>query len=416
VKGSIVIHLLRHIVGDDDFYRAIAHYLKSHAFGEVESADLLAAFERTTGRDLSWFFDDWITGGGGHPSIKAAYLWVPDRGQIDLMLEQVQADQPFENLFRLPIDVTIATATGSSTHTVWMNDWETRISLPADGRPLAVNVDAGNWLVADIAIEQGLDEVIYLLENGDLAARLRAARQIATDYPRRPEGIAALGRALANRERHWGLRQEAAVDLGSSGQPAAIDALLAASADPDRRVRRAVAVALGEAGGPLSARALRTLIENDSAEDVIGAAAASLGRMHAEGAARFLQQQLRRDSRWWNAIRIGALIGLAELEDPSLVPTFREYVIPRYQRQVRLAALDGWFRAAPEDPALAAELRRMTRDRNGNVRSDSLEKLGHLHRNQDLDFLEKYATEEPDPNLSQSARDAIEEIEEFTGK
>jgi HEAT repeat protein len=173
-------------------------------------------------------------------------------------------------------------------------------------------------------------------------------------------------------------------------------------------------VALGHAGGPLSARTLRTLIEVDSAEDVIGAAAASLGRMHAAGASQFLRQQLRRESRWWNAIRLGALMGLAKLEDPALVSTFKEYVIPRYQRHVRLAALDGWFRAAPEDAALASQLRKMTRDRNGNVRTDALEKLGQLHRRQDLDFLEKYAREEPDPNLSQAARDAIEEIEAFT--
>lgn len=414
VKGALVIHLLRHIVGDEDFYRAIASYLKTHAFGHAESVDLRAAFERTTGRDLSWFFGDWIIGGGGHPSIEGEYLWVPDRRQVDLTLQQVQADQPFENLFRLPVDVTISTATGQSAHTIWMEDWVTQVSIPAAGRPLAVDVDAGNWLVADIHLERSMDEVLYLLENGDLAARLRAARQIAGDFPRRPEGVAALARVLADRKRHWGLRQEAAADLGATGQPAAVDALIAASTDPDRRIRRAVAVALGHAGGPLSARTLRTTIEADSAEDVIGAAAAALGRMHAEGASQFLKQQLGRESRWWDAVRLGALMGLADLEDPALVSTFREYLIPRYRRHVRLAALDGWFRAAPEDRALAAALRKMTRDRNGSVRADALEKLGHLHRRQDLDFLEKYAMEEPDPNLSQAAFEASEEIEAFT--
>jgi len=416
IKGSLVIHLLRHIVGKADFDRAIAQYLKAHAFGEVESVDLLAVFERTTGRDLDWFFDDWIIGGGGHPSIKASYLWVPERGEIDLTLNQVQADQSFENLFHLPVDVTVITATGAASHTIRMEDLETKVSLPAGGRPLAVSFDAGNWLVADIEVERGLDEVLYLLHNGDLAARLRAARQIATDFPRRGEGVAALAGILADRQRHWGLRQEAATDLGTSGQPAAIDALIAASTDSDRRVRRAVAVALGHAGGALSARTLRTMIEHDPAEDVIGAAAAALGRMHAEGASRFLAQQLRRDSQWWNAIRIGALTGLADLEDPALVSTFREYVLPPFQRQVRLAALDGWFRAAPEDPELARRLRAMTRDRNDNVRGDALEKLGRLHRRQDLEFLEKYAEEEPNPNFSQAARDAIDEIQAFTLK
>lgn len=414
VKGAIVIHMLRHIVGDEDFYRTIGRYLRTNAFGEVESADLLAAFERTTGRDLSWFFDDWITGGGGHPSITAKSLWVPERHQVDLTLEQVQADQPFENLFRLPVDVTVTTARGSKTHTVWMEDWLTRVALPADDRPLAVEVDAGNWLVAAIHSDRSLEETIYLLENGDLAARLLAARQVATDFPRRPEGVAALVRTLEDRSRHWGLRQEAALDLGTTGRPDAVDALIAASEDPDRRIRRAVAVALGRAGGTVGAGTLRSLIETDTSEDVIGAAAVSLGRIHAADAARFLRRQLSRDSRWWNSIRLGALMGLAELEDPDLVSTFEQYTMPRYQRAVRLAAVDGWFRAVPEDPALAGLLRDMTRDRNGNVRADALDRLGRLHRRQDLDFLREYALEEPNPNLAQAARDAMAEIEAFT--
>jgi aminopeptidase N len=413
IKGSIVIHLLRHIVGDEDFYRTLAHYLKANAFGEVEAADLLAAFEHTTGRDLDWFFHDWIVGGGGHPSIQARARWAPDRRQVDITLTQVQSDQPFENLFRLPIDITISTASGTRSHTVWMEDWNTRVALPADGNPLAVDVDAGNWLVADIHLERTLGELIYLLDNGDLAAGLRAARQIATDYPRRPEGIAALTRVLADRTRHWGLRQEAAINLGETAQEVAAEALVDAAGDPDRRVRRAVAIALGKAGGALSARSLRALIENDTAEDVIAAAAISLGRMHTEDASLFLRLQLKRESRWWNAIRVGALQGLVELEDPELVSTFKEYLTPNYQRHVRLAALEGWFRAAPQDPDLAATLRRMASDRNGIVRADSLGKLGQLHQRDDLDFLREYAAKEANPNLAQGARDAIAEIEAF---
>ena len=109
-------------------------------------------------------------------------------------------------------------------------------------------------------------------------------------------------------------------------------------------------------------------------------------------------------------------MGLAELEDPALVSTFREFVITRYQRQVRMAALDGWFRAAPNDPRLASLLRKMTGDRNRSVRFAALKKLGKLHRRKDLGFLRQYAVEEPDPNLAQEARNAIEMIAAFTGE
>jgi HEAT repeat protein len=273
--------------------------------------------------------------------------------------------------------------------------------------------DKGNWLVAELEVERSLEEVLYLLEHGDLGARLQAARQIAADYPRRPEGAAALSELLADDQAHWGLRQEAARDLGAIGGEAARQALVGAATDPDRRVRRAVAVALAEVAGANAAEALRLMVESDDAEDVVAAAAFSLGRMRAPDAAGFLSRQLDRESNWAHAIRGGALLGLAELEDPSLVATFSSYVGPAYPSPVRLAALEGWFRVAPDVAALAARLRELTADDNLAVQGDAIEKLGKLHRAADREFLEDLAESEPNENLAQAAREAAELIRAF---
>ena len=413
LKGALVLHLLRRIVGDEGFYGALSSYLERHAFSEVTAAELQAELERTTGRNLAAFFEDWIVGGGGHPALEVSYRWAPDRGQVDLTVRQVQADQPFENLFRLPVEVEIVTVEGAASHTVELDDWTTRVALPAASRPLAVVFDKGNWLVGEVAVERSLEEVLYLLDNGDLAARLQAARQIATDFPRRTAGAEALTRLLGDPRAHWGLRQEAARDLGTIGDEAARDALIGAAIDPDRRVRRAVAVALGEVGGGDAATALRDMVEQDEAEDVVAAAAISLGRMRAPQAAQLLTRQLDRESRWAHAIRLGALLGLAELEDPTLVPTFTGYVGPAYPSPVRLAALDGWFAAARDLPALAGRLRELTADGNLAVREAAIEKLGRLHRADDLPLLERLAADEPNENLARAAREAVELIRAF---
>ena len=412
-KGALVLHMLRRVLGDESFYGALADYLKEHAFSEVSATDLQRALEKQSGRNLSWFFDDWIVGGGGHPVLDVSYRWVPERRQVDLTVEQIQADLPFENLFRLPVEVEIVTAEGAVNHTVQLDEWTTRVSLPAASRPLAVVFDKGNWLVAELRVERSLEEVLYLLERGDLAAGLQAARQIAAGFARRPEGAAALSRLLADPQAHWGLRQEAARDLGTIGGEAARQALVGAATDPDRRVRRAVAVALAEAAGAKAAVALRRMVENDDAEDVIAAAAFSLGRMHAPDAAAFLSRQLDRESNWAHAIRGGAMLGLAALEDPAQVATFASYVGPAYPSPVRLAALDGWFRVAPDVAALAARLRELTADDNLAVQGDAIEKLGKLHREADREFLEQLAESEPNENLAQAARAAVELIQAF---
>ena len=150
-------------------------------------------------------------------------------------------------------------------------------------------------------------------------------------------------------------------------------------------MRRAVALALGEAGEASAAEALRRTIETDRAEDVVAGAEISLGRLRAPGAKEYLTRQLSRDSRWWDSVRIGALIGLSKLGDPTLAGTFEKYTGPTHVADVRLAALKGWEASAPGDPKLAATLRTLTTDRNRSVRLDAIQRLGKLHRAEDLD-------------------------------
>jgi aminopeptidase N len=414
IKGSLVLHLLRHVVGDEVFFQALEGYLAAHAFSEVDSGDFQRSLEKETGLNLSWFFEDWIVGGGGHPSLQVSYLWVPERQEIDLTVEQVQADLPFEDLFHLPVDVEILTAEGSQIHTLQLDEWTTQVALPASSRPQAVIFDSGNWLVAEIEVARSLDELVFQLEQGDLAAKLQAARQLANDFPRLEPAVEALTAVLDDESAHWGLRQEVALDLGTMGGSKATQALVSAMASQDRRVRRAAVIALGAAAGPVAAEALRRAILEDEFEEVVGVAALALGRMRAPGAADFLQEQMTRESSWGNVISIGALLGLVELEDPSLVPVFGSFTDSRYSIQARLAAAEGWIRVAPEDPALAQRLREMAYDPSLTVRGDAIGKLGQLHRGEDVEFLQQIATTDPDSNLAKAARDAVELIQAFT--
>jgi HEAT repeat protein len=69
------------------------------------------------------------------------------------------------------------------------------------------------------------------------------------------------------------------LNLGAMGGAAAVTALESGLEDPNSRIRRAVAIGLGSAGGEASAKALEKAITSDSAEEVIGAAAIALEKM-----------------------------------------------------------------------------------------------------------------------------------------
>ena len=83
---------------------------------------------------------------------------------------------------------------------------------------------------------------------------------------------------------------------------------------------------------------------------------------------------------------------------------------------MRSTALDGWLAAAPEDPELARRLCELARDRNRQVRLDAIEKLGSLHLSADVKFLSDLAEADPDPDISEKARAAAEEIQSFPKK
>jgi len=415
LKGSLVLHMLRRIVGEADFSRALADYLDRHEFGSVDSEDLKEAFQKSCGKNLTRFFEDWIEGGGGHPAFDVSYRWVPERREVDLTVRQIHADLPFENDFRLPVDIEIVTASGAKTHRVEIEGWTTRVALPADGKPGRVVFDKGGWLVAEVKFERSAEELLEELARGDLAGKLRAARQLSEDFPRRVDAVDALSRVLADPAAHWGLRQEAALALGTCGGDAAAAALTKASEDSDRRIRRAAALALGRAGGERSAARLRRMVESDRAEDVVAAAEIALGRIGGKETREFLKRQLPRESRYWDSIRLGAVQGLAELRDPSLAPLFTMHTAPGFVQEVRMAALAGWFRAAPEDASLRETLRKLTGDRNRAVRMAAIEKLGALHHAADAELLKSLASD-PDLAVAEKAKQGAEEIESFVKK
>lgn len=58
-KGAYAMHLLRRELGEDAFWRGLRDYTRTHFGKSVTTADLQAAMERSSGRDLSAFFREW---------------------------------------------------------------------------------------------------------------------------------------------------------------------------------------------------------------------------------------------------------------------------------------------------------------------------------------------------------------------
>jgi aminopeptidase N len=138
-RGLLVLHLLRHEVGEQIFWDGLRRFSVAGAkAGAVTSRDLQRALEAAGAEDLGAFFDAWVYG-GDMPSVVAEHRIVEGGVEIDL-------EQRTENPWRLPIQLEVLTTTRRDTHRVVLAQRRQTFRLPLDGDVLSVQVDAGGHL------------------------------------------------------------------------------------------------------------------------------------------------------------------------------------------------------------------------------------------------------------------------------
>jgi hypothetical protein len=154
-KAAWVVHMLRHLLGDDAFFAALADYRAAFRHDFATTEEFAALISSSFGEDLKWFTDQWVMSPGSPD-----YDWnyraqrIAGRDYLELAIWQRQ-DLDGYDLFTMPIDIRVTTASGSSTHTVWNDDWNEYYVIPLDGPPIDVEFDEEdgasirNWVLWD---------------------------------------------------------------------------------------------------------------------------------------------------------------------------------------------------------------------------------------------------------------------------
>ncbi|MDI6745103.1 MAG: ChaN family lipoprotein [Thermodesulfovibrionales bacterium] len=59
-KAAMIFHMLKKMAGDDVFYRSLRELIKGKAFQKASWDDLKSVFEKNYGKDMQWFFRQWL--------------------------------------------------------------------------------------------------------------------------------------------------------------------------------------------------------------------------------------------------------------------------------------------------------------------------------------------------------------------
>jgi aminopeptidase N len=115
-KGAIVLNTLKYVTGREEYNKAIKYYLLKHGYKNVDSHDLLVAFEETLGMSLGWFWEEWLYK-AGEPEYKVEFFNVQNERGVNehhFNVAQIQEVNQYTSLFKMPVVFEVFYKDGSS--------------------------------------------------------------------------------------------------------------------------------------------------------------------------------------------------------------------------------------------------------------------------------------------------------------
>lgn len=160
-KAGAILHMLRKYLGDYAFFKALNYYLNINAFNSVEIDDLRLAFEKISGKDLRWFFDQWYLS-PGHPEIDYSEIYDSSKNILRLEFWQKQ-----DNAFILPMDIEFIFEDTTITGSLILDEKNQIFEFSLPVKPLAVIPDAAGDLLVEFKTYRTEEETLEILKNAN---------------------------------------------------------------------------------------------------------------------------------------------------------------------------------------------------------------------------------------------------------
>jgi aminopeptidase N len=416
-KGAWVLHMLRKQLGDDVFFKGLRVYGTENGHRSVETGDFRKVMERVSGRDLERFFYDW-TERPGHPVLNISSTYLPDSKQVKVVVKQTQQGEAFQ--FQLPIafEATSLSKSKRSNESANVTEKEETFFFNCPERPQQILIDPDLTVLCELTEDKGRDLWLNQLRSAPTAAaRMAAAEHFAKS--KRPPDQDALVTALKS-ETFWGVKVRIAEALGQNGGTTGRDALIGGLEQPDARIRRACAKALGDFRK--DEKVIATLKARLNDGDPSSAVEAALLQAYAHAqpadvvtvATPYLAKPSRRET-----IRVAALGALASSQDLATLDTLISWTKRGKPLPVRTAAIGGLAELSKHGNPNDAQRKRIVEavaagleNEGPRVRSAAVRSLRELGQSAavSLPALEAIARHDPDGRVQESASKAVEAI------
>ncbi|MDJ0657923.1 MAG: M1 family metallopeptidase [Crocosphaera sp.] len=429
-KGACVYHMIRGILGEELFDKAIHTFVNDNAHKTVETIDLLRAIETVTGYNLLFLFDQYVFR-GGHPDYKVSYSWDNDNNLAKLTVTQTQVKEENgknKDSFDLKIPIGFGYKNSAiKTFTLRIHEKQQSFYFPLESKPDFISFDVNNYFLKTVELDYPIGELKAQLSHDlDPVSRIYAA--IAIGKKGNLEAIKSLEEALTN-DPFWGVRLEAAKQLGKISLDQAGEALKKGLSNDHAKVRRAIIESLGKIKNNDCYDTLKTCLESeDKSYYCESAIASSLGSILSGNLKEktpevidLLKNVLETRSGWNEVVRSGAISGLSKLKTNGdavdVIVNYTKLGTPQALRLAAIRALGGI--STGQTPNKLEEilniLDAISQESFFLTQVAITTALGQMETPKAITILQSLADRTPDGRVKRKAEEAIKKVQKKLG-
>ncbi len=162
-KGAWVLNMLRNMLGDNKFSELLRRYAHEYGGKGGTTAGFQKIAEELYGRQLGWFFGEWLDN-IGVPNLQTEYVVYKSAGGFRVT-GTVKQDR---DLFRMPVEIEVQTVDKPVTATIDLSGKSTSFDIATFSMPRKVVTDPGFKVLRD---SRELQLAVQLSMGNDLKAK-----------------------------------------------------------------------------------------------------------------------------------------------------------------------------------------------------------------------------------------------------
>ena len=170
-KGGIILHMLRWVIGDAAFDKAMLAFATEYAGKPASSDAFIHIAEQQYGNKLNWFFAQWLDSTGA-PEFKNKYT-VYRTAKGFRVAGQIAQDL---DLFRMPVELRIDTDGKTENQRIDVTGTDSPYTIEVFGKPRKITIDPNERVLKnspELKVRVAIFRGQQLVQQGDLTEALK---------------------------------------------------------------------------------------------------------------------------------------------------------------------------------------------------------------------------------------------------